>query len=136
MLSPTWASVRLFLHVVAACVWVGGQFTLAGLVPTLRATAPEATKPVARAFARVAWPAFAVLIVTGAWNLTAVDIGNTSSAYQVTVFVKVVLSVGAGVCTVVHSVGRSKLALALGGALGLLTSLGAVFVGVLLHTAS
>ena len=136
MLSPTWATVRLFLHVVAACVWVGGQFTLAGLVPTLRATAPEATKPVARAFARVAWPAFAVLIVTGAWNLTAVDIGNTSSAYQVTVFVKVVLSVGAGVCTVVHSVGRSKLALALGGALGLLTSLGAVFVGVLLHTAS
>jgi len=136
MLSPTWASVRLFLHVVAACVWVGGQFTLAGLVPTLRATAPEATKPVARAFARVAWPAFTVLIVTGAWNLTAVDIGNTSSAYQVTVFVKVVLSVGAGVCTVVHSVGRSKLALALGGALGLLTSLGAVFVGVLLHTAS
>jgi hypothetical protein len=77
-----------------------------------------------------------VLIVTGAWNLTAVDIGNTSSAYQVTVFVKVVLSVGAGVCTVVHSVGRSKLALALGGALGLLTSLGAVFVGVLLHTSS
>ena len=136
MLSPTWATVRLFLHVVAACVWVGGQFTLAGLVPTLRATAPEATKPVARAFARVAWPAFAVLIVTGAWNLTAVDIGNTSSAYQVTVFVKVVLSVGAGVCTVVHSVGRSKLALALGGALGLLTSLGAVFVGVLLHTSS
>ena len=136
MLSPTWASVRLFLHVVAACVWVGGQFTLAGLVPTLRATAPEATKPVARAFARLAWPAFAVLIVTGAWNLTVVDIGNTSSAYQVTVFVKVVLSVGAGVCTVVHSVGRSKLALALGGALGLLTSLGAVFVGVLLHTAS
>jgi hypothetical protein len=136
MLSPTWASVRLFLHVVAACVWVGGQVTLAGLVPTLRATAPEATKPVARAFARVAWPAFAVLIVTGAWNLTAVDIGNTSSAYQVTVFVKVVLSVGAGVCTVVHSVGRSKLALALGGALGLLTSLGAVFVGVLLHTSS
>ena len=131
MLSPTWATVRLFLHVVAACVWVGGQVTLAGLVPTLRAAAPEATKPVARAFARLAWPAFAVLIVTGAWNLTVVDIGNTSSAYQLTVFVKVVLAIGAGVCTVI-----SKLALALGGALGLLASLGAVFVGVLLHTAS
>ena len=121
---------------VAACVWVGGQVTLAGLVPTLRAAAPEATKPVARAFARLAWPAFAVLIVTGAWNLTVVDIGNTSSAYQLTVFVKVVLAIGAGVCTEIHSVGRSKLALALGGALGLLASLGAVFVGVLLHTAS
>ena len=32
MLSPTATTVRLFLHVLAACVWVGGQLTLAGLV--------------------------------------------------------------------------------------------------------
>jgi len=35
---------------------------------------------------------------------------------------------------VIHSVGKTKLALALGGAFGLLTSLGAMFVGILLQT--
>ena len=28
--------VRLFLHILAAPVWVGGQLTLAGLLPALR----------------------------------------------------------------------------------------------------
>ena len=27
---------RLFLHVLAASIWVGGQLVLAGLVPTVR----------------------------------------------------------------------------------------------------
>ena len=42
MLSPSVATLRLFLHVLAATVWVGGQLTLAGLVPGLRAIAPDA----------------------------------------------------------------------------------------------
>ncbi len=136
MLSPTLDTVRMFLHVLAASVWVGGQITLAGLVPTLRSAAPHATKPVARAFARLAWPAFAVLIATGAWNLAAVDVGATSTDYQITVMVKVFVSIAAGAATAVHSIGRSKIALALGGAIGLLCSVGAVFLGVLLQSAS
>jgi len=134
VLSPTAATVRLFLHVLAATIWVGGQFALAGIVPTLRAAAPEATKPVARAFARLAWPAFAVLVVTGIWNLVEVDITDTSTEYQVTVFVKVLLAVASGAFTLVHQLGRTKVALAVGGALGALTALGALFVGVLLRS--
>ena len=134
MLSPTATTIRLFLHVLAATIWVGGQFALAGVVPTLRATAPDATKPVARAFAKLAWPAFAVLVVTGIWNLTEVHVTDTSTAYQVTVFVKVALAVAAGAFTLVHQLGRTKLALALGGALGALASLGALFLGILLRT--
>ena len=65
MLSPSLATLRLFLHVLSASVWVGGQIALAGVVPTVRKLSPEATKAVARAFARTAWPAFAVAVLTG-----------------------------------------------------------------------
>lgn len=136
MLSPTAATIRLFLHVLAATIWVGGQFTLAGLVPTLRTVAPEATKPAARRFARLAWPAFGVLIATGLWNLVEVDVANTSSAYQATIFLKIMLAVAAGAFTLVHQLGTSKAALAIGGALGALASAGALFLGILLHTGS
>ena len=33
MLSPTLDTVRLFVHVLAASVWVGGQIALGGIVP-------------------------------------------------------------------------------------------------------
>ena len=61
MLPVDAGTIRLFLHVLAATVWVGGQLTLAGLVPTLRALGPDAPRTVARRFNRIAWPAFGVL---------------------------------------------------------------------------
>ena len=64
--------VRLSLHVLAAAVWVGGQLVLAALVPALRKVSPQAPAAAAQAFARVAWPAFGVLLLTGAWNTWAV----------------------------------------------------------------
>ena len=134
MLSPTATTLRLFLHTLAAAIWVGGQFALAGVVPVLRKHAPDTTKLVARAFAKLAWPAFAVLVLTGIWNLAAVDVTDTDTAYQVTVFVKIALALVAATAVAVHSIGRSKLALALGGALGALGSVAAFYLGVLLHT--
>ena len=133
MLSPTADTVRLFLHVLAAAIWVGGQFALAGVVPALRRVSPEATKVAARAFARVAWPAFAVLVVTGLWNIAEVDVTNTDSAYQVTLMVKITLAILSGVFAAIHAACRSKVALAVGGALGGgLSALGALFLGILL----
>ncbi len=111
MLSPTLVTVRLFLHVLAASVWVGGQIALAGVVPSLRRVSPEATKIAARAFARVAWPAFALVVLTGIWNLTEVDVTDTSTTYQVTLFVKIVLAITSGAAAAVHAVGRSRVAL-------------------------
>lgn len=134
MLSPTTATLRLFLHVLAATIWVGGQIALAGVVPVLRRDAPTVTRAVARAFAKVAWPAFAVLVATGVWNLVAIDVSSTDTAYQVTVFVKVAVAVIAAVAVAIHSIGQSKLALALGGAIGLLGSLAALYLGILLHS--
>jgi putative copper export protein len=73
MLAVSWDTVRLFLHVLAATAWVGGQLTLAALVPALCALGTEVPRAAARRFNRVAWPAFAVLVATGAWNIAAED---------------------------------------------------------------
>lgn len=136
MLSPTADTIRLFLHVLAASVWVGGQLVLAGLVPSLRRSHPDAVKVVANAYARIAWPAFAVVVLTGFWNLADIDVANTSTSYQVTLFVKISLAIASGAAAAVHQVGRSKVALAVGGAVGLLAALGAMYCGYLLTTGS
>lgn len=135
MLSPTLDTVRLFLHVLAASVWVGGQIVLAGLVPSLKRAFPGAPKVMAQAYQRVAWPAFAIVVVTGLWSLGEVDVGNTSTSYQITLFLKITLAISSGAAAAVHQVGQSKAALAIGGAVGLLAALGAMFCGILLTTA-
>jgi putative copper export protein len=135
MLSPTLASVRIFLHVLAASVWVGGQITLAGLVPPLRRSHPQATKVAAQAFARVAWPAFGVTVLTGIWSLMAEDVTSHSSAWQATILLKIAVAIASGVFAAIHTVGKTKLALALGGALGALTAVAAMYLGILLANA-
>lgn len=134
MLSPTIDTIRLFVHVLAASVWVGGQIVLAGLVPSLRRAHPEATVIAAKAFARIAWPAFALVVVTGLWNLSEVDVSNTTTTYQITLFVKITLAITSGAAAAIHQVGRSRVSLAVGGAVGLLAALGAMFCGYLLTT--
>ena len=135
MISPSWTTVRLFLHVLAACVWVGGQVTLAGLLPALRSISPEAPRIVARQFNRVAWPAFGVLIVTGIWNLLAVKVSDQSTTYLVTLFVKLLIVAVSGISAAAHAGAKTKLALALGGAIAGLSELAALFLGILLRTA-
>lgn len=134
MLSPSLATIRLFLHVLGAAVWVGGQFALAGIVPALRRSAPDATRVVAQAFARVAWPAFGLTVITGIWSMMEIDITAASGAYQGTLLLKIGMVILSGVFAAVHAAGRSKAALAIGGALGALTSLAALFLGVLLNS--
>ena len=121
-------TVRLFLHVLAATVWVGGQITLAALVPALRGTAEGVTKVAARAFNRVAWPAFGVVVVTGIWNVAAAD--DDSAAFQHTLMLKYVLVLASGVTAYLHQRATTTRGLAVWGALTGLTALGALFVGV------
>jgi putative copper export protein len=123
--------VRLFIHVLAATIWVGGQLTLAGLVPGLRALSPDAPRAAARRFNLIAWPAYVVLIVTGIWNILAVD--RTDSAYMVTLAVKIAIVALSGVAAALHSVSKTKVGLAVWGALTGASALAALFVGVLLH---
>jgi putative copper export protein len=132
VLPVTLGTVRLFLHVLAATVWVGGQLTLAGLVPGLRALAPDAPRAAARRFARLAWPAYGVLVVTGIWNILAVH-ATRHGAYGTTLVVKIVVVALSGVSAWAHGVSRSTPALAIWGALTAVSALLALFLGVLLH---
>ena len=134
MLSPTLATWRLALHVLAAAIWVGGQIVLGGLVPTIRKAAPEATPVVARAFARIAWPAFVVLVVTGIWNLSEISFSARSTEYQATLLIKIALAAVSGTAAAVHQLGRTRAALAVGGAFAAIGAVGALFLGVLLLT--
>jgi putative copper export protein len=131
VLPITWATVRVFLHVTAATVWVGGQLTLAGLVPGLRGIAPDAPRLVARRFNRIAWVAFAVLVATGIWNILALD-PVWSSEYGVTLMVKITVVAISGVTAFLHSIARTKTGLAVFGALSVVSALAAVFLGVML----
>ena len=133
MLSLTIEDLRLFLHVVAASIWVGGQLALAGLVPALRRAGADIPKVAARAFSRVAWPAFGVLVLTGIWNVADVhDELDASSDFRNTLIVKLVLVVLSGVSAYAHQRATSKRGLALGGAGTAIFALAAMFYGIVL----
>ena len=134
MLSVHASTIRLFIHVLAATIWVGGQLTLAGLLPVLRGLGPDATRAAARQFDRLAWPAFGVLIATGVWNLLEVEIGSTSIEYQITVAVKLSLVAVSGIGAALHRGATSKALLAAGGAASAVGALGALFIGIQLRT--
>lgn len=130
MLTVSWTTVRLFLHVLAATVWVGGQLTLAALVPVVRRVAAEGPGVAARRFNQVAWPAFGVLIVTGVWNIMAV--GPVTGGYRGTLIVKLAVVAVSGVTAFLHTRARTTTGLAVFGALTGISALAALFLGVLL----
>ncbi len=143
MLIPNGATLVLWLHILAAAIWIGGQIMLAALVPLLR---PERAlvSSAARRFAQVAWPAFAVLILTGIVNIGNAGIDTQrlmNSATGRTLIFKLVLAALSGLAAGVHSfvVGpraarsQAKGLRALNGILGavsFLAALGAALYGV------
>ena len=131
MLPVTVDSVRLFLHVLAATLWVGGQFTLAALLPVLRAAGADVPRAAARQFGRVAWAAFAVLVVTGIWNIAAANDTN-ANGYQATLGIKMGFVALSGLAAWWHQRAKSRVALAAGGAAAALFSLAALFLGMVL----
>jgi putative copper export protein len=132
MLAVSWDTVRLFLHVLAATIWVGGQLVLAALVPVLRRFG-DAVTAAARRFNQVAWTAFGVLIVTGIWNIAAVSPQISHSAsYRTTLIVKLVVVVISGITAALHIRSRTARGRAILGALTGISALAALFLGVLL----
>jgi putative copper export protein len=131
MLGVTWDTIRLFLHVLAATVWVGGQLTLAALVPVLRKAGADIPRAAARRFNQVAWPAFAVLILTGIWNVIAVR-SRVTGSYETTLVVKLVVVVISGLTAALHARARGPAGRVVFGALTGVSALAALFLGILL----
>jgi putative copper export protein len=123
--------LRIFLHVIGATIWVGGQFTLAALVPLLRKANPELPKTVARAFNKIAWPAFALLIFTGIWNMTQVP-SDAPKSYHAVLGIKMVVVTLSGAAAHLHSRSKNPKSIAIWGSVSGLTALAATYVGVLL----
>ncbi len=117
-------------------MWVGGQLALAAIVPVARRTAGrESTRAIARRFQLVAWPAFALLVVTGVWNLVAVHVADQSGSYLTTLFVKLLLVAVSGAAAFAHILAAPRRP-AVGGALAassLAAGIGALLLGVVLH---
>jgi putative copper export protein len=131
-LSDSIGGIRLILHVTAAAIWVGGQFTVAGLLPTIRGLGEDAPKKVARAFGRLLWPAYALLVVTGFWNIAALTVKDASSAWKAVLIVKIVVVAIAGVAVFLHQRSTSKVGLAVWGSIGGVASVAALCLGVFL----
>lgn len=119
---------RLFLHVISASIWVGGQIVLGALVPTLRELGPDAPKKAAQAFNRIAWPAYGIAVVTGIWNMMVVE--DLDLATFGIKFLLVALS-GAGAALHILANGN-KAALAVGGAMSSIFAVAAMYVGLML----
>lgn len=130
-LAPAVDGLRLTLHVLAAAVWVGGQITVAGLVPSARGLGQGAPAALARAFARIQWPAYVVLIGTGIWNVSAVGSAATG-AWKAVLGAKIAVVVVAGLAAWLHSHSRSRVGLAAWGAVSAVSSVTALVMGVLL----
>jgi putative copper export protein len=131
VIALSWDSTRLFLHVLGATIWVGGQLVLAALVPALRRLGPDVPGAAARAYNRVAWPAFGLLLLTGAWNVAA-EHDEVVGAYRTTLVVKLVVVALSGLTAWLHIRATTTRERAVFGALTGITALGALLLGVLL----
>ncbi len=125
-------TIRIFVHILAASIWVGGQFVLANVVSGLRRDHRDALPVVARAFARIAWPAFALTVVTGVWSLLSLE--ALDSGAQIALALKIVAVAVSGSAAAAHSLSSSRLVKALGGALGSIAAVVAMLLAVVVST--
>jgi len=134
MIDVDASTVRTLLHLLGVSVWVGGQVVMAALVPVLRGLGPNAPRAAARRFGQVAWPFFALTVVTGFWHVWSIDLASRGTTYQAVFGLKLLLVAGTGMAAFVHAAASARLVKAITGAGALIMALGALFCGVLMVT--
>jgi putative copper export protein len=143
MVNFTGSDIVLWIHVIAACIWIGGQITLGMMMPMLR-TVPDIMRDIARRFQNLAWVAFAILIITGLVNLRDAGISLTNlnaNAQARTLSIKLVFVIISGAAAAMHAywvtprmrnASHAKRAVAVGtlGGISLLAAMLAALFGV------
>jgi putative copper export protein len=132
MLASSVTAIRLTLHVLAASIWVGGQIVLMGQMRALKSLGPEASEAIAKAFDRLAWPAYAVLVITGFWNISTFRWSYESFAWKAVLIAKIVVVALAGLGALLHARATTKAGLAMWGSVAGLASVAALAMGILL----
>jgi len=122
--------IRTILHLLGVTVWLGGQIVMIGLVPALRKLGGDTTKVAAAAFGRVAWPAFGLVVVTGIWNLLAVDLSDVTTGYNAVFGIKMILVLVTGAAAALHQNTTSPAMRGATGGLGFAAALAALVLGV------
>ncbi|MGI9605443.1 MAG: hypothetical protein ACR2P0_04830 [Acidimicrobiales bacterium] len=123
-------TIRIFLHVLGVTVWVGGQIVMLSLLPVLRkAGVEDLPRQAAQGFQRVAWPAFGLAIVTGVWNLLAVDMDNAETSYNVVFGIKFLLVIISGLAAYIHAKSDKAAIKGMTGALAFVSAVAAMLLG-------
>lgn len=132
-------AIRRFIHVLAASIWVGGQLVMVGMLPMMRARGGDLATAAGRAYNRLAWPAFAVLVATGIWNI----LSYSMQSLNITILtVKLVLVFFSGVGAASHQIvaaheqpfpGRTAI-LAVGATVSTLFAIAAMYLGLIVTT--
>ncbi len=102
MLPVSDDTIRLFLHVLGATVWVGGQIALLVIIPVLRPRGRDAIRDVATRFQAAAWVAYLLLVGTGVWNLLVLRIGSQTGPWLTTLVVKLTFVAITGLAAGIH----------------------------------
>jgi len=118
------------LHVLAVCVWVGGQVVLIGAVLALRKTQPQTIDALVRYFGRVVWPFFGLAIFTGVWSMTSLP--STSVAWNALFGIKILSVTLSGVTAWLCQAASNSVVKVIAGALALVSSISALIMGVTL----
>ena len=121
--------IRTSLHILAVTVWVGGQITLLGLLPVLRAAGGDLPAQVARQFNRVAWPAFGVALITGIWNISEMA-DDRDTSVDVALMFKLIAVAISGVGAWWHSNTTNPAIRGASAAIGAIAALAALVLGV------
>lgn len=85
----------LYIHVVAATVWVGGLIVMAGIVPAVREVTDDRTvlRALAQRFGVLSWSALGILVITGiAMLLIGFNLSTTLTAKIGLVFASAALA--------------------------------------------
>ena len=123
-------TIRIFIHILSVTVWVGGQIAMMAIMPILKEAGVEGLgAKVAQGFSNIAFPALAVAIFSGIWNIVSIDMANATMVWNIVFGIKFLLVILSGFGAVRHKNATDPKQKGLFGAIGFGSAVIAMFLG-------